>query len=73
MSPKIHIGEYPHEKLETLRVIRVLEVQICEWDGLESRKFVYSVGAWQRLGESFMCLDESVRESLSLSPFRSVE
>ena len=49
-----HIGEYLHVKLETLRVIRVLEVQICEWHGLESSKYVYLVGAWQRLGESFM-------------------
>ena len=54
LSPKIHIGEYPHVKLETLRVNRILEVEIYEWHGLESSKSVYSVGAWQRFGESFI-------------------
>nr|KAJ0227469.1 hypothetical protein LSAT_V11C100035840 [Lactuca sativa] len=46
--------EYPHVKLETLRVIRVLEVQIYEWDGLESSKSIKN-----RLDELFIQLGES--------------
>ena len=64
MSPKTFIGVYLHVKLETLRVNQALETQIYEWHELDSSKIEYIVFACERLGESFIGLGESSRESL---------
>ena len=70
LSPKTFIGDYLHVKLETLRVIHALETQIYEWHELDSSKIEYIVFACERLGESFIGLGESSRESPSFPPFR---